>query len=513
MTRSLMHGRRVRRALRVALSRARLSSRPGSATVMVALTITSLLSLLALGIDLGALYNARSEAQRAADSAALAGASAFLEYQQDAARSVAVQRAVEFATSNAIRGRQIAAEDVTVTVDVNRSTVRAYVRRDAVPTWFARVFGVDAVDVGAEATAWAGAAGAAQCVKPFAIPDMWDEKTQDVNGNRLWDEGERWKYEPSAGDFYARYSGDAGSGETGYGSTWRDGRTDALGRTYQADYGRRITVKMTDPKETWTPSFFLPWVLPPDDSQASCGSTTRVPGNGGGDAPGGGPGGGPGDTPGGGGGDEPGAGPGKGKGNGGGLGKWIEKRKGLGAPGGNGQGKPPGGDPPGGDPPGTGDPPGGDPPGGGGVTTDDGKGRGAARYRQNICSCNASVIDLDTEYMIEPGNMVGPTYQGVRTLIEQDPDAYWDDRSNTLVSEYGMDSPRVVTVALFDPAEISKPGRQHIRFNNFARIFIEEQSSQQSSVTGRLLYYVPGVGTTRAGATTGSLVRTLQLIR
>ncbi|NIP56718.1 MAG: hypothetical protein GWO00_01460, partial [Gemmatimonadetes bacterium] len=65
--------------------------------------------------------------------------------------------------------------------------------------------------------------------------------------------------------------------------------------------------------------------------------------------------------------------------------------------------------------------------GGGEVGRDDGEGRGAARYRRNICSCNASVIDLDTEYMIEPGNMVGPTYQGVQTLIDQDPGAYWDD--------------------------------------------------------------------------------------
>ena len=145
---------------------------------------------------------------------------------------------------------------------------------------------------------------------------------------------------------------------------------------------------------------------------------------------------------------------------------------------------------------------------------DDGQGRGAARYRQNICSCNASAIDLDTEYMIEPGNMVGPTYQGVQTLIDLDPDAYWDDRSNTLVSRYGMDSPRVITVAVFRPEELSTPGRQYVRFNNFVRVFIEEQASPQAPVTGRMLYYVPGIGSAGRGeTTTGSLVRVLQLIR
>jgi hypothetical protein len=102
----------------------------------------------------------------------------------------------------------------------------------------------------------------------------------------------------------------------------------------------------------------------------------------------------------------------------------------------------------------------------------------------------------------------------VQMLIDLDPDAYWDDRSNTVVSKYGMDSPRVITVALFHPGEISKPGRQYIRFNNFARLFIEEQGSPQDPVTGRMLYYVAGLGSAgRGDQTTGSLVRVLQLIR
>jgi hypothetical protein len=77
-----------------------------------------------------------------------------------------------------------------------------------------------------------------------------------------------------------------------------------------------------------------------------------------------------------------------------------------------------------------------------------------------------------------------------------------------------MDSPRVVTVALFDPGEITNPGRQYIRFNNFARVFIEEQASPQDPVTGRFLYYVRGAGRSgREEETTGSLLRVLQLIR
>jgi hypothetical protein len=324
------------------------SDERGSVTVMVAVTMTGLIALLALGIDIGALFNARSEAQRAADAAALAGASAFLEFDQTNVRSLATQRAVQFATSNAIRGAPIAPEDVTVTVNVDSATVRAHIRRDGVPTWFARIFGVDAVDVGAEATAWAGQAGAAQCLKPFAVPDLWHETTHDLNQNRIWDENERWRYDPASGDRYLQYSGPGSSpDETGYGSRWRDGFADAQGRTYERDYGRRITIKVTDPSQTWNPSFFLPWVLPTDGSQQTCG-----PGPGGGGV--GGPQGPGNDEDGGTQGPEDGQGPGQG------WFRWQERRGDLGGS----AGPPPGGGP-------------GNRPGGG-VDRDGGQGRGAA---------------------------------------------------------------------------------------------------------------------------------------
>ncbi len=110
--------------------------------------------------------------------------------------------------------------------------------------------------------------------------------------------------------------------------------------------------------------------------------------------------------------------------------------------------------------------------------------------------------------------MVGPTADGVAALIAQDPDAYWDDGKNRVVSSFGNHSPRVITVALFDPTEIVKGGRQTIRFNNFARFFIEEQASPHDPVVGRFMYYVAASGSTSdAGTRTGSLVKRLRLIR
>ena len=36
------------------------------------------------------------------------------------------------------------------------------------------------------------------------------------------------------------------------------------------------------------------------------------------------------------------------------------------------------------------------------------------------------MMDWGDLLLMEPGNMVGPTTQGIEDLIAQDPDAYWD---------------------------------------------------------------------------------------
>ena len=50
----------------------------------------------------------------------------------------------------------------------------------------------------------------------------------------------------------------------------------------------------------------------------------------------------------------------------------------------------------------------------------------------------------------EPGNMVGPTTQGIDDLIAQDPTAYWDEDTNSVDSPYGTGSPRIFPIPLYD---------------------------------------------------------------
>ncbi len=57
----------------------RRSGERGQTIILVAVSLVSLLAMAALAIDVVTLYVARSEMQRAADAAALAGAKAFVD--------------------------------------------------------------------------------------------------------------------------------------------------------------------------------------------------------------------------------------------------------------------------------------------------------------------------------------------------------------------------------------------------------------------------------------------------
>jgi Flp pilus assembly protein TadG len=181
-----------------------LNNERGASIVFIALAATALLSMVALAVDVGMLFNTRSESQRAADAAALAGAGSLIVEPENANRARDV--ATLFGEQNTVYGELADLRTGDVDVDIAKGRVTVTVRRvnsrgNAVPTWFARVFGTDDVDVDGRAVAEVQGASRATCVKPFTIPDMWD----DVNGNGSWDPGEA--YDPHV---------------HGYGSAWRD---------------------------------------------------------------------------------------------------------------------------------------------------------------------------------------------------------------------------------------------------------------------------------------------------
>lgn len=394
----------------------------GATLVLVALSMFLLLGMAALAVDMSAAFAWRSEAQKIADAAALAGGSAFLDFQQSEAEPYARSRAYAYAIEHTLKGVKVDSSEVTVQVIPADYKVRVWINRTDMPTWFANILGFNGVDIGAMAAAQASGAGTAKCLKPFALPDMWDDVDDDMDGNDIWTPDEDWQFGSDEADRYQRYDGpDAtytNGPPTGYGSEFRG--TDR-------DYGRSIQLKAADPNDPYnfTPGIFFPWRLPIDEDQASCDSG-----------------------------------------------------------------------------------------GGGGGST------GGAVYRRNICECNDSQIDLFTPYDLEPGNMIGPTFQGISELLDEDPDVYWEPSANGGKGgpvrplpgggwEYvGEATPRVIKIALFAPGQIQSSGMQSIEFNNFALMFLQDMPGQHDAVQAKFMYWAQGTG----GPSTGTLVRQLRIV-
>jgi Flp pilus assembly protein TadG len=175
------------------LSRARNDER-GAAFIQIGIAIFVLVAMTAFVLDFGVMWLARRQAQNAADAGALAGAIARLYDEPGdtpAADGLAYESAVAAATANSVFNE---AGGVRVTwecpsyVDEDAHCVRVDVHRDGtdvngdatndstpLPVFFASLFGLSGQNVRATATAWLGAANAAECMKPFAVPDLFPE--------------------------------------------------------------------------------------------------------------------------------------------------------------------------------------------------------------------------------------------------------------------------------------------------------------------------------------------------
>ncbi len=261
----------------------------GATLAVVAISLIALLAMMALAIDLSMLFKSRGEAQRTADAAALAGASAFLNGPSPAQVQPAINRALQLAATNYVDGVFIdttgqnqsvignstwaSTTEATVEVIPDSVKVRVWINRGAVGTWFARVLGINLIPVGAKAAAVAALTGVTKCVKPFAVPDMWDEQsnmrpggpyfeTGDLQPNRVRESNEHWMFDdatsPYAGnDRYEAYNPSVVSATaTGYGSSWRNGTG------FTDDYGRNMVIKAQNPHSNLGPGFFFPWRLP-----------------------------------------------------------------------------------------------------------------------------------------------------------------------------------------------------------------------------------------------------------
>jgi hypothetical protein len=80
---------------------------------------------------------------------------------------------------------------------------------------------------------------------------------------------------------------------------------------------------------------------------------------------------------------------------------------------------------------------------------------GGEFYRHNISGCNRTFVTLDLNNPLfllqEPGNMTGPTDQGIDELIALDPNAHWDTSCDCVRGSNAPISPRVTPLPLYNP--------------------------------------------------------------
>lgn len=133
----------------------------GQAAVLTVLFLTVLLLSAAAVIDVGSWMREDRDTQRAADAAALAGAQALPEDQ-----STAQALALEYGGKN---GGGVLAEDVSFSTTVLAGdTISIDVDRPA-DSFFAKLVGIDSVEVGSTAKARAGVPSEARWAAPIAV--------------------------------------------------------------------------------------------------------------------------------------------------------------------------------------------------------------------------------------------------------------------------------------------------------------------------------------------------------
>ena len=252
-------------------------SERGLSLILVAFGLVFLLAMAGLAIDLATLYVARNEEQRAADAAALAGASQWVTdsvtsglITAQAAGPMAEAQAVTVGNQNLILGRSpdldtnyfnstcpapsnesggcldfSYANDPQITVTVFQN----------VPTFFMKIFGIQTVPVSVTATAEAytpsgsGPNTAVNCVKPWLLPNC-DQNFEDSSLTSK----SNTNCPTSSGGYYEYFvtPGSSGSANT----------ITNPGMTTSGAIGEQLLIKPGKPGDAETPSKFWPVYLP-----------------------------------------------------------------------------------------------------------------------------------------------------------------------------------------------------------------------------------------------------------
>jgi Flp pilus assembly protein TadG len=121
----------------------------------------------------------------------------------------------------------------------------------------------------------------------------------------------------------------------------------------------------------------------------------------------------------------------------------------------------------------------------------EGGNRGSDDVRDMIANCRPNqLLGLGETFVHKPGMQTGPVEQGISELIAKDPNAYWDDREQKVVTSHpDGKSPRVRPIPLFDPyyydTGIAGGRNASLKFVSYLGFFVEEMKGKE--VTGLIV--------------------------
>jgi Flp pilus assembly protein TadG len=372
----------------------------GVSLLYVTTGFLSFFAATALAVDVGMLMTARSQAQNAADAGALSGAIALAldDFDDRTANGPAVSAAVSVAHENIVIGEDVSVVPADVTFPAapngqfNRVRVLVYrneARANPLSTFISAVFGMNVANIAAGATAHAAPANAMTCVRPFTIPDKWEEN-QDPS----------WTMESE----FRRYTNKGGLVPNPDKYYLPDDEDNYEGYDATEDKGTRLVLRAGGGNNI-SPTFYYSWKM--DDAI------------------------------------------------------------------------------------------------------------GGDFYRENIAECNQAVFEYESVMTQEPGNMVGPTVQGIEDLILQDPNAYWEDEPGcNCVRTDQARSPRVFPIPLYDP-DLYDQGKVNGRnatliMRNWIGFFVEELNGNQ--VVGRITPILGTINPDAGPAPAGVFPLAVQLV-
>lgn len=228
----------------------RLRDERGATLALVALGSAVLIGMAAISIDLGMLMTAKTQAQRAADSGAHAGAVVLAQTpgNEAGARTLAIASAAD----NAVMGDNVVVQPGDVTFpaedEVKVTVHRIKARNNPIGTFFARILGFNAVNLSVDATAHVSTTQNIEfeCLLPVTIQDRWWE---DASGT-LPDENDSYHDEsdPDDGeaDIYVPW------GAEGFSESQYTGYS-------EADIGTEFVIKSNEAPGDYNPSWYKPW--------------------------------------------------------------------------------------------------------------------------------------------------------------------------------------------------------------------------------------------------------------